>query len=50
MVEEGQSLVVIEAMKMENEIKTLTSGTVAQVLIKEQQSIEKGAPLMKITN
>lgn len=47
-VEKGQGLVVIEAMKMENEIKAPVAGTIVEVLIVARASVEKGAPLFKI--
>ena len=48
-VEGGQGLVVIEAMKMENEIKALGAATVARVLAKPGDRVEKGAPLLELT-
>jgi biotin carboxyl carrier protein len=38
-VEAGQGLVVIEAMKMQNEIRSPKSGTVARLLAKEGQTV-----------
>ena len=45
-VEEGQSLLVLEAMKMENVIKSAISGQVTEVPIHEGQAVEKGALLV----
>jgi biotin carboxyl carrier protein len=45
-VEEGQSLLVLEAMKMENVIKAVLSGEVSNVPISEGQAVEKGALLI----
>jgi biotin carboxyl carrier protein len=45
-VEEGQSLLVLEAMKMENVIKAVLAGEVATVPISEGQAVEKGALLV----
>lgn len=45
-VEEGQSLLVLEAMKMENVIKSVTSGLINEVPIQEGQAVEKGALLI----
>lgn len=45
-VEEGQSLLVLEAMKMENVIKAVLSGEVSKVPISEGQAVEKGALLI----
>jgi biotin carboxyl carrier protein len=40
-----QPLIVIEAMKMENELRAAGLGTVAEILVKEGQSVEAGALL-----
>lgn len=45
-VEEGQPLVVLEAMKMENVIKAAANGTVTVVQAAEGQAVEKGALLV----
>jgi pyruvate carboxylase subunit B len=42
----GQGLVVLEAMKMENEIKAMAPGVVDSVAVKAGQAVEKGAPLV----
>ena len=47
-VKEGQSLVVIEAMKMETNIVASSTGTVETVLIKEGQLVKSGELLVKI--
>lgn len=47
-VEEGDVLIVLEAMKMENEIVTTKSGTVAQVAVSKGAVVETGAPLVVI--
>ena len=44
-----QPVVVIEAMKMENELRALRDGTVAEVLVEEGQSVEAGTLLAVIT-
>lgn len=43
-----QVLVVVEAMKMENELRTLREGTVSSVLVAEGQSVEAGTPLVVV--
>lgn len=45
-VTEGQTLLLIEAMKTFNQIKATKSGTVAQVLIVSGTPVEYGEPLM----
>ena len=47
-VEEGDVLIVLEAMKMENEIVATKSGTVAQVAVSKGAGVETGAPLVVI--
>ncbi len=47
-VTENQPLVVLEAMKMENEIRSITSGTVKKIHIQPGQPVEKGQQLITI--
>ena len=47
-VTEGQGIVVLEAMKMENELASPKEGKVTEVLVKEGQSVESGAILVVI--
>jgi biotin carboxyl carrier protein len=44
-VESGQGLLVVEAMKMQNEIRSPKSGTVERVLVKEGQAVNAGEAL-----
>ena len=45
-VKEGDLLVVLEAMKMENEIFAPKSGTVAQVLVSKGATVDTGATMV----
>ncbi len=47
-VEAGQGLIVVEAMKMENEIAATRSGKVASIKVEAGQTVEGGAVLMVI--
>ena len=47
-VGEGQPLLIIEAMKVMNQIRAHRSGRVAQILVADAQPVEYGAVLMLI--
>ena len=47
-VEAGQTIAVIEAMKMESPLESPASGTVAALYTKERQPIEPGAPMLAL--
>ena len=47
-VEKGQTLCIVEAMKLMNEVKSTVSGTVKKVLVKDGEAIKKGQTLMII--
>ena len=44
----GQGLVVLEAMKMENELKAQAAGVVRAVRVSVGQAVEKGAVLLEL--
>lgn len=44
----GSGLVVLEAMKMENEIRSSGQGRVKAVLVEPGQAVEKGTPLVEV--
>jgi biotin carboxyl carrier protein len=48
LVREGQGLVVVEAMKMENEMKSPKDGKVVEVLVREGQAVEGNAKLCAV--
>jgi biotin carboxyl carrier protein len=48
-VKRGQSLVVIEAMKMENDVKSPADGVVAALHVAERTAVEKNARLITLT-
>ncbi len=47
-VKEGQGLLVIEAMKMENELKSPKAGRVVELHVKEGQTVEGNAKLCAV--
>jgi biotin carboxyl carrier protein len=47
-VQAGQGLIVMEAMKMENELRAATPGTVKSILAREGPAVEKGALLLEL--
>jgi acetyl-CoA carboxylase biotin carboxyl carrier protein len=47
-VTEGQTLLIIEAMKVMNQIRAPRAGRVAEILVADADAVEYGAPLMLI--
>jgi biotin carboxyl carrier protein len=47
-VHKGQGLVIVEAMKMENEVKSPIDGKVSEIKVKPLQAVEKGEVLLVI--
>jgi len=47
-VKEGDVLLILEAMKMENEVVSTKTGTVAQVVVSKGAVVETGSPLVVI--
>lgn len=47
-VEKGQTLGIVEAMKLMNEIESDYSGTVTEILVNNQEGVEYGQPLFRI--
>jgi biotin carboxyl carrier protein len=44
-VEAGQGLLVVEAMKMQNEVRSTKTGTVERLLAREGQAVNAGEVL-----
>jgi acetyl-CoA carboxylase biotin carboxyl carrier protein len=47
-VSEGQTVVILESMKMEMPVESPAAGKVKAVLVKEGDSVEEGRPLVEI--
>ena len=47
-VEKDQGILVVEAMKMENEVKSAGAGVVKEVLVKPGQAVESGEVLARL--
>ena len=45
-VEKGQGLVIVEAMKMENEVRSPITGEVKEIKVKPGDTVEGGAVLV----
>jgi acetyl-CoA carboxylase biotin carboxyl carrier protein len=45
-IEEGDTVVVLESMKMEMPVEAEDEGTVKEVLVSEGQSVSEGDPLV----
>ena len=47
-VQAGQGLIVMEAMKMENELRSAAAGVVKSVRVKPGVAVERGATLVEL--
>ncbi len=47
-VSEGQTVIIVEAMKTMNQIPAPRAGTVKRILVEDKQAVEFGAPLILI--
>lgn len=44
----GESILILEAMKMENDLKSPATGVIKEIVVKEGSPVEKGAKLISI--
>ena len=49
-VKAGQGILVLEAMKMENEIKSETAGVLAEIFVAAGEAVEGGDPLFRVAS
>lgn len=47
-VKAGDTVIVLEAMKMESDIASTATGTVKKIFVKEQQSIQESDPIIEV--
>jgi acetyl/propionyl-CoA carboxylase alpha subunit len=47
-VEQGESIIILEAMKMENDLKAPASGFIEKIFVTEGSAVEKGTSLLSI--
>lgn len=47
-ISDGQTIVIVEAMKTMNQVPTTASGRVVEIFVRDGQPIEFGEPLMRI--
>lgn len=47
-VEKGETILILEAMKMENDIIAEVSGTVSKILVEESSFVQTGSPMVEI--
>ena len=48
-VEEGDTVVILESMKMEMPVEAEDPGTVARILVEEGQAVQEGDPLVELS-
>ncbi len=47
-ISQGESIIILEAMKMENDLRSPASGTITRISVEEGKAVEKGAILFSI--
>ncbi len=45
----GDVVMILEAMKMETEVRASSAGTIAQILVKEGETVQVGTPLLSLS-
>ena len=48
-VKAGQAVIVVEAMKMQNELAVAHDGVVREVLVGERAAVSAGQPLLRVS-
>lgn len=48
-VSSGQTVVILESMKMEMPVEATDGGTVSKILVASGQAVDEGAPLIELT-
>ena len=48
-VSEGQTVAILESMKMEMPVESPAAGKVSAIIAKEGQPIEEGAPILELS-
>ena len=49
-INEGDTLVILEAMKMETTIKTPKNGTIKKIFVKNGDKVQSGEPLFEVVD
>jgi len=47
-IEKGQVLIILESMKMQNELKSPKAGTIGRIRVKPGDSVEQRQPLLSV--
>jgi acetyl-CoA carboxylase biotin carboxyl carrier protein len=47
-VAEGQTIIIVEAMKTMNQVPSIASGRIAEIYVQDGQPVEFGEPLMRV--
>jgi oxaloacetate decarboxylase alpha subunit len=47
-VQEGETIIILEAMKMETEVKAKRGGTISKVVVREGDAVRSGDVLLEL--